>query len=179
MKTGKISDLIPDPSNANKGTERGSYMLDASVRRLGVGRSIVADRNGIIVGGNKTYAAVGALGIDDIVIVETTGDRLVVVQRTDLDLSAPTHTDEYQRARELSIADNQSALVGISYDAPVIAEYIGEGIELDTWFLPAELEAILTPELNAMDGGGDGENRSPQEFQCTCPNCGHEFIKTI
>ena len=45
MKT--IRDLTPDPSNANRGTERGSALLETSIERYGLGRSIVADRNGV------------------------------------------------------------------------------------------------------------------------------------
>lgn len=34
----KLSDLIPDQANANKGTERGRYALEASLRQYGAGR---------------------------------------------------------------------------------------------------------------------------------------------
>jgi len=181
VELGAIADLTPDPVNANKGTERGQYMLTESMQRLGLGRSVVTDKNGILIAGNKSHATAGAIGIGETLIVRTTGDRLVVVQRDDLDLSAPTSSEAYQRARELSIADNQAALVGIAYDAGSLTQYIGEGVDLDPWFLGDELEAILTDALEEVadseaDNMGD---RSGKEINCTCPNCGHDFVKTF
>jgi hypothetical protein len=59
MKAGKakspsIRDLTPDPRNANKGSERGTGMLEHSLRSYGAGRSILADKHGVIIAGNKT-----------------------------------------------------------------------------------------------------------------------------
>ena len=48
-----ISDLIPDPRNANLGTERGLRMLDDSLREDGAGRSILVDRDGVTIAGAK------------------------------------------------------------------------------------------------------------------------------
>lgn len=36
--TVKLSELLDDPNNANRGTERGQYMIDASVAEVGAGR---------------------------------------------------------------------------------------------------------------------------------------------
>jgi hypothetical protein len=36
----KRDDLASDPHNANKGTERGRYMLEQSLRECGAGRSV-------------------------------------------------------------------------------------------------------------------------------------------
>ena len=54
LKTTKISDLTPDPQNANKGTERGRGMIEDSLRRLGAGRSILVDKHNRVIAGNKT-----------------------------------------------------------------------------------------------------------------------------
>jgi len=83
----KISDLIPDSGNANKGTERGAAQLEVSLRKYGAGRSILIDRNGRIIAGNKTVENAAAIGLDDVIVVETTGDKLVAVKRIDLDLT--------------------------------------------------------------------------------------------
>lgn len=60
--------------------------MPKSLTRLGAGRSIVADKNGVVIAGNKTLQAAEAQGIP-VRIVETDGKELVVVQRTDLDLA--------------------------------------------------------------------------------------------
>lgn len=41
-----IEDLQHDIRNANKGTQRGRGMVEASLREVGAGRSIVTDREG-------------------------------------------------------------------------------------------------------------------------------------
>lgn len=50
----RISDLIPDDRNANKGTERGNGLLERSLQQYGAGRSILIDKNNRIIAGNKT-----------------------------------------------------------------------------------------------------------------------------
>jgi len=39
--------------NANRGTERGTSALESSLELYGAGRSILLDKNGIIIAGNK------------------------------------------------------------------------------------------------------------------------------
>ena len=99
----KIAELRPDPSNANKGTERGLRVLDDSISEAGLGRSIVVDKNGLIVAGNKTAERAVDWGFEDAVVVHTTGDKLVVVQRDDLDL-----TDEQLEAALDYIAEHHA-----------------------------------------------------------------------
>jgi hypothetical protein len=85
----KLSDLKPDTRNANRGTKRGSEMIQASLKEYGAGRSIVLDKHGNIIAGNKTASGFGALGHEDVLVVQTNGDQLVAVQRMDLDLAEP------------------------------------------------------------------------------------------
>jgi len=80
-----IDDLKQDPRNANLGTRRGKEMLEHSLSQYGAGRSIVVDKGGVILVGNKTTKVAEELGIP-IRVVQTDGKELVVVQRTDLDL---------------------------------------------------------------------------------------------
>ncbi len=54
MKIKSLADLKPDPKNANSGTDRGRKMLRQSLEELGAGRSVLVDRNGAIIAGNKT-----------------------------------------------------------------------------------------------------------------------------
>ena len=131
-----INDLQPDPRNANKGTERGGYMLEHSLERFGAGRSILADGQGIVIAGNKTLQAAADLGIP-VRVIETDGRELVVVQRTDLDLLG-----DDDRARLLAYADNRSSEVGLEWDPEEIALDIGAGLDLSGLFQDFELEDI-------------------------------------
>ena len=59
-------------------------MIEKSFRELGAGRSILLDRNGNIIAGNKSQQAAIATGIKRVRVIETTGDELVAVKRTDV-----------------------------------------------------------------------------------------------
>src|SRR5689334_3265124 len=96
----KLADLTPDDKNANRGTERGAALLENSLREYGAGRSILVDSKGKIIAGNKTVEQAGQIGLEDVIVVQTDGTKLVAVQRTDLDL------DKDPRAKALAIADN-------------------------------------------------------------------------
>ena len=81
----KISELKPDTNNANKGTERGQYMVDHSISQYGAGRSILIDRDNNVIAGNKTLQAAVDAGLVDVEVVEVDGSKLVAVKRVDLD----------------------------------------------------------------------------------------------
>ena len=48
-----MTTIKPDQHNANKGTERGKELLDQSIKELGAGRSILVDKDGHVIAGNK------------------------------------------------------------------------------------------------------------------------------
>jgi DNA modification methylase len=126
----QISDLQPDGLNANKGTTRGRKMLLDSLTRYGAGRSVLVDRAGNIVAGNKT---VEAAKDRDIMVVQTDGKKLVVVQRTDLDINSKT-------GRALAIADNRVGEVGLDWDPNVLK---GLDVDLSIFFRDGELAKLV------------------------------------
>jgi len=132
-----LADITPDPRNANKGTARGADLLGKSLRAYGAARSIVTDRNGRVIAGNKTLAQALALDLG-VRVVETTGDELVVVQRTDLDATTDT------KAQELAIADNRVAELDLDWDADVIRAMVDADVTLAPFFTDAELAKFLT-----------------------------------
>jgi len=104
-----------DDKNANRGTERGRELVRKSLQKYGAGRSILVDKNGKVIAGNKTLEQAIAEGIE-IEMVKSDGKRLIVHQRTDLDL------DKDQAARELAIADNRTSEIGLDWDFDLLAE---------------------------------------------------------
>ena len=122
----KLSDLTPDKRNANKGSARGNAMIQKSLAELGAGRSILLDKHGAIIAGNKTAENFGALGNQDVLVVQTDGTRLVAVQRMDLDLADP-------KAIQLAIADNRAGQVSLDWDVDVLLELGGEVDLADFW----------------------------------------------
>ena len=63
-------------------------MIEKSFRELGAGRSILLDKNGNIIAGDKSQHAAIAAGIKKVRVIETTGDALVAVKRTDVDIDS-------------------------------------------------------------------------------------------
>jgi len=133
----KVSDLTPDVKNANKGTERGEAILEHSLQQYGAGRSILLDREGRIIAGNKTAGKAGEIGIEDVIVVKTDGNTLVAVQRTDLDLDEP-------RARELAFADNRAGEVDLAWDHGALLEAMNDdSISLDALWTDEEMQTLL------------------------------------
>jgi DNA modification methylase len=132
----KIADLVPDDQNATKGTERGHAMIEQSLRQYGAGRSILIDREGRIIAGNKTVENAGAVGLEDLVVVQSDGKRLVAVQRMDLDLKRD------KAAKEMAIADNRSGEINLEWAGDVLME-MGKDIDLTPFFSAKELAAIV------------------------------------
>jgi len=148
-----IADLHPDPDNANLGTERGLRVLDDSLRECGAGRSILADRDGTVIAGNKTLERAADIGLP-VRVIKTDGTELVVVQRTDLDLAGDD--GQRERARRLAYLDNRSSELGLAWDATQVLADLEAGVNLDGLWRDDELTELLAglvePEAVADPG---------------------------
>ena len=142
---GKISELIPDDKNFNKHSQYGMHLLEKSVSELGLGRSILVDKNNKIIGGNGIAETAASLGLEDCIIVQTDGSKLVVVKRNDIDLNS-------KMGRELALADNSTANVNLQWDEET---------------LKAETEAY---DICPQDWGADVEMPSPDEIADDMPD---------
>ena len=110
-----IESLVPDNKNFNKGTQYGDHLMDESLRRFGLGRSILIDKNNRIIAGNKTAEKAADIGFTDVVVVEVDGNQLVAVKRKDIDLDSA-------KGRELALADNATGKANLAWDEELIAE---------------------------------------------------------
>lgn len=119
----KIENLTPDDHNFNKGSEYGNHLIEKSFREFGAGRSILIDRNNRIIAGNKSIEAASSIGMENVVIVETTGDEIVAVKRTDIDLDS-------KKGRELALADNATNKANLDFDEEEISK-LSEQFEFD------------------------------------------------
>lgn len=136
----KLKDLTPDTRNANKGTPRGQQMIEDSLRNYGAGRSILIDKHGRIIAGNKTAENAGSIGMEDVILVQSDGTKLVAVQRMDLDLE----TDK--AAKELAVADNRSGQVSLEWDGGVLQDL---DIDLSKFWTEDELKAVFAEMVPA------------------------------
>lgn len=136
-----IEALVPDDLNFNKGCAEGERMIDYSLEHFGCGRSVVLDKNNRIIAGNKTAASAIKAGIRKVRVVEVTGDRLVAVKRTDVDLDT-------KEGREFALADNITANVDFNIDMDKVREAM-ERVEMHP-----EIWNVEVPQT-----GGDDMNR--------------------
>ena len=104
-----IEQLAQDQHNFNKGSEQGQELMERSFKEMGAGRSILIDRNGNIIAGNKSQKAAIAAGIKKVRIIETTGDELVAVKRTDVDIDSA-------EGRKMAYLDNLTTQVNLTWD---------------------------------------------------------------
>ena len=105
-----IEELRQDTLNFNKGTYEGEVLIKKSLERFKAGRSVLIDKNNNIIAGNKTVSAAATMGMK-VRVIETTGDELVAVKRTDIDLDS-------KEGRELALADNRTAQINLAWDEP-------------------------------------------------------------
>lgn len=129
-----IESLVPDNKNFNKGTEYGDRLMDESLRKFGLARSIVIDKNNRIIAGNKTAEKAADIGFTDVLVVEVDGNQLVAVKRKDIDLDSA-------KGRELALADNATSKANLAWDESMIEEVSQQwGFEPQTWGVDVSMQ---------------------------------------
>jgi len=169
-----LNELRPDPSNANAGSERGQHMIDASVTETGLHRGVAVDANGYLVAGNKTHQSAIDAGFKRAIIVETSGDTLVVTKRLDFDLM---DADPNNKARRAAYFDNRTSEVSMQWNVEQLFADMGAGLDLSGMFREDELDAMLAgmqvPDFQPVDASE--QPRLDQKKPIVCPHCGEEF----
>lgn len=138
---GNIEQLKFDDKNFNKHTEYGMGLLEKSLRENGAGRSVLVDKDDNIIAGNGIVEAAQKAGIVKTRIVEVTGDELVVVKRTDIELDS-------KKGRRMALADNATAAADLFWDEERIAA------ETDKWEIVPE-DWGVNINVPSPDGFGD------------------------
>ena len=102
-------------------------MIEESLRRNKAGRSILIDENNESLAGEGTTRSAIEAGIKEVIIVETTGDQLVAVKRTDLSENAKAEMVMFDnRATDTSGWDNTKT-------AEMLAKIRDAGTELSVF----------------------------------------------
>ena len=145
-----IAQLVPDDVNFNKGTQFGQSLIEKSLRQFGAGRSILLDKNNRIIAGNKTVENAGQIGLEKVLIVETTGEEIVAVKRTDIDLDT-------REGRELALADNATGAANLAWDEAALTQ------ASDKWDIAPDDWGV---ELESYGGeGGQGEEDTEEQLR--------------
>ena len=164
-----IESLVPDDKNFSKGTQYGDHLMDESLRRFGLGRSILIDKNNRIIAGNKTAEKAADIGFTDVVVVEVDGNQLVAVKRKDIDLDSA-------KGRELALADNATGKANLAWDEELIADLSAQfNFEPGDWGVDVE-------NVNPDDYGTDfalnsGDKKPIQQTAFTLSDGQAEMIK--
>lgn len=145
VRRGSLDDLTPDDRNMNKHTSYGMSLIEKSIRKHKFGRSILVDKNDRIIGGNGVTETAASIGATKTIVVETTGDELVVVKRTDVDLDS-------KEGREMALADNATAVADIEWDAEAVKEIEGEfEIAPDEWGVITETSVNVDDFFDGLE----------------------------
>ena len=164
-----IESLVPDNKNFNKGTQFGDHLMDESLRRFGLGRSILIDKNNRIIAGNKTAEKAADIGFTDVVVVEVDGNQLVAVKRKDIDLDSA-------KGREFALADNATGKANIAWDEDLISDISAQfNFEPGDWGV--EIETINPDDYGTDFALNSGDKKPIQQMAFTLSDSQAEMIK--
>lgn len=90
-----------DPNNYRIHGEENKKLIGKSLLECGAGRSIVVDRQNVVIAGNGVYEQAKELGLK-VRVIESDGKELIVVKRTDL-------STEDEKRKLLALADNKTS----------------------------------------------------------------------
>ncbi len=145
-----LDDLIPDPENANQHTERGSQLMENSLRECGFGDSLTVDKDGVVISGNQRLETLADLQMTNPIVVQSDGTRPIVHQRTDLaigDVRAKKLAIYQNRVGEVNLSWNPEELQRLAIDMP--------DVDLGNFWTEKELNimmATITADTAVEDG---------------------------
>ena len=150
-----------DENNYRIHDDRNKQLINKSLKEYGAGRSILTDKDGVIIAGNGTFLEAQQLGIP-VKVIETDGTELIAVKRTDL-----ATNDEKRKG--LAVMDNSTS-DSSKFDTA----------KLQNDFSVPELQEMGVPmfDTSQVDIDGFFENSEAKEKKpktAVCPYCGKEF----
>ena len=140
-----------DAHNYRKHNDKNKELINKSLKECGAGRSIVIDNEDNIIAGNGIYEQAQKLGMKTKVI-ETDGNELVVVKRTDL-------TTDDEKRKQLAIMDNSTSDSSEWDFEKLQADFDTE--ELEDWGLDVDFQ-IEEPEQEIV------EDEVPEQVETRC-----------
>ena len=158
QQTIDIETLTQDQHNFNRGTEEGGRLMEKSLKELGAGRSILIDKDGNIIAGNKTQLAAIKAGIKKVRVIESDGTELIAVKRTDVEIDS-------KQGRELALADNLTTQINLSWDnAELDSVATEQGIDLGDW----GMELPQTETIEELDAQEDDFDEEKDNVETRC-----------
>lgn len=131
-----MQEITLDKRNYRIHGEKNKQLIKDSLKDLGTGRSIVLDKDNVVVAGNGVFEQAKELGLK-VKIIENDGTELIAIKRTDL------ATDDEKR-KLLAIADNKTSDTS-EFDFELLTEDFDFGVLEELGF---ELDEIKIEDLD-------------------------------
>ncbi len=136
-----MEDIKLDPHNYRIHGNENKKLISKSLLECGTGRSIVVDRENVIIAGNGVYEKAQELGIK-VRVIESDGTELIAIKRTDI-------STEDEKRKLLALADNRTSDLS-EFDFSAIAEDF-EIKDLEDWSF--DLEDFSFDGVKPDEGG--------------------------
>lgn len=154
IKTAKTVDLIPDPENARRHSDRNLDTIAQSLAEFGQRKPIVITQDNIVLAGNGTLEAALRLGWEEIAVIVAPG------------------TWTRDEAKAYALADNRTAELA-KWNAPILAAQL-ERLE-DVGFTPEVLGFNMAASPDVNQNPTSEIDVDALSFDHECPECGFEF----
>lgn len=138
-----MGEIKLDAHNYRIHDDKNLKLIKRSLKKLGAGRSILIDADGVIIAGNATYQTAQELGIP-VETIKIDGSKVVALQRTDL------HTQDKER-KEMALMDNTTS-ANPNYDYG----------EIQTDFSTDELPELGIEDIQTLEGAEADFPQLPQ-----------------
>ena len=153
--TDHIKRLKPFRRQVRRHTERNLAMIGDSLQQVGFGRSILIDENDEILAGAGTVEAAGERGLEQLRIIDITGDEVIALRRSNM------NDDEKLR---MAIFDNRASDIG-DYDVEklkaALAHLQQTGGDPKVFFNASELRMLedreVAHDMRQKAGGGNSD----------------------
>lgn len=131
---GRKTEIKIDPRNYRIHGDENKRLIHKSLVECGAGRSVLADRDNVLIAGNGVYEEAQKLGLK-VRIVESDGTELIVIKRKDL-------STEDEKRKLLALADNHTSDTS-RFNFSAIVEDIGLDM-LGDWDMNIPFDNIPT-----------------------------------
>lgn len=117
--------ILLDPGNYRIHDDKNKRLIRKSLEECGAGRSIVLDKEDVIVAGNGVYEQAQELGLK-VRVIESDGSELIAIKRTDL-------STQDERRKLLALADNHTSDTSEFDINAILGDFNAD--DLDAWEL--------------------------------------------
>lgn len=118
-----MTELKFDSRNYRIHTDKNKRIIRKSLEECGAGRSVLVDKDNVLIAGNGVYEQALEMGIK-VRFVESDGEELIVVKRTDI-------SSDDEKRKILALADNYSSDTSIFDFDTVLEDFSAD--DLDAW----------------------------------------------